>query len=288
MKMSDKKLEANRQNARRGGPKTKELVLSQDEVAEFEASRRGLQEALQPNGALLSLLFDEVVACAWQVKQARRRVQAEMHKMAEDATDDGKQGRAAEGSSLASMIIAGHPYTLTPSQLRKQMEFLDAFWGAGGFPSRLGEWKQPVTAAFGADFWQYFEEWEPTDAELLYHLKYSELSRKSRVFEWHPTVVEKKDRAELVKEAKEIKEIDIVAKAVSSHARFQLLGKLIELKKQALLEALQYVVGMETGEATASGKNRLELFLRYQTTAKRDFYRALKEYEKRKKLTTKV
>lgn len=48
------------------------------------------------------------------------------------------------------------------------------------------------------------------------------------------------------------------------------------------------VVGAKTGQAAANGNNRLELFLRYQTAAKRDFFRALEEFEKRKKVTTKT
>lgn len=294
MKVTQKKIEANRRNARKGGPKTpegkrkvsqnartygltaEELVLSEEEKPEFEALQRGLQEGLQPAGAVLWLLFDEVVACAWQVRVARRCVQAEVHRMLE-ATKDEIQGPPAEGTCRTAMIIAGHPYTLTPFQIRGRMDFLDDVSQALRRNGRLGdEWKESMTAVFGADFWQSLREWEQTDKHLLWGmLLFADIEKKDEMYNL-PPLAEKN----LLKEG----EVDAIAKAVRSRERSQMLAKLIEVKQQALQEALQYVVGVETGEATASGKNRLELFQRYQTTARRDFSRALEEYEKRRNL----
>lgn len=295
MKVTEKKRAANRANGSKGGPKTSEgkrkvsqnarihglsgeLALSEEEKPEFEVLRLGLQEELQPDRAVLWLHFDEVVASGWQVKVARRCVQAEVRRMLEASTDNGTQGPPAEGTSRTAMILAGHPYTLTPSQIRGRMDFLDDVSQALRRNGRLGdEWKEPMTAAFGADFWQSLREWEQTDKHLLWGmLLFADMEKKEEMYNLSP-VAEKNPLKET--------EVDAVARAVRSKERSQMLAKLVEVKQQALQEALQYAVGVEAGEATTAGKNRLELFLRYQTTAKRDFYRALEEYEKRKKLT---
>ena len=320
MKVTPKKVAANRANARKGGPKTKEgkrivsqnarthgllaksLVLSEDEKAEFGALKRGLQEDLNPNGVLLGLLFDEVVVCAWRMKLAGECVQAEMRRMTEPTTNEDKQGQPAAGSSLASMILANHPYALTPFELRKRLGFLDEFYAeVSGSPHRLMEWRQPLIAAFGVDFWEVLAAWEPIDSGYVLELRLSRaLQDEFSVLMGPRDLVARFGESALQPEGKKLlKDLlegmqetwdkavkDAVREAddsVKSNERFQLLLKVIELKKQALQEALQYVVAVETGEA-ANGKNRLELFLRYETAAKRDFFRALEEYEKRKKL----
>jgi hypothetical protein len=300
MKITQKKLEANRDNALKGGPKTpegkrkvsqnarthglaaKEFALSEEEKPEFEALQHGLQEDLQPNGAVLWLLFEEVVACAWQVRAARRCVQAEVRRMLE-ATKDETQGLPAKGTSRAAMILAGHPYTLTPFQVRGRKELLKNLVAAvAGAPHRLGDWKEEITAAFGADFWQTLETWQPLDPGLLYDVVLTkDIKPKIEMYDLESICVEKKDPA--IEEA-----MDRAVKTVRAQERREMFIKLTEVKQQALQEALQYAVGVETGEVGANGKNRLELFLRYQTTAKRDFFRALEEYEKRKKVAPKV
>jgi hypothetical protein len=201
--------------------------------------------------------------------------------MQEASRDDGTTGPPAEGTSRTAMILAGHPNPLTPFQLSGRMGYLDDVSRELGRKGRLGEeWEEPMTAAFGADFWQSLQVWEQTDKHLLYGMAlFGNMEEKAEMYNLTP-VAEKN----LLKE----EEVDAVAKAVRSKERSQMLAKLIEVKQQALQEALQYAVAVETGEAGANGKNRLELFLRYQTTARRDFSRALEAYEKCKKLTTKV
>ena len=322
MKVTPKKLAANRQNARKGGPKTAEgkrivsqnarthgllakgFVLSEDEKTEFEALRRGLQEDLQPDGVLLSLLFDEVAACAWRIRLARECVQAEMRRLTEPTTSEDTQGQPAEGASRASMILANHPYTLTPFELRKRLGFLDDFYAeVRGSPHRLMEWRQPLTNAFGVDFWETLTAWEPIDSTYVLELRLSRALNEEFPFPRGPRELVAqfgeaalqpeamkliKESLEAIQETYEKAVKDAVKEAddsVKSNERFQMILKVIELKKQGLQEALQYAVGVETGEATVTGKNRLELFLRYEAAAKRDFFRTLEEYEKRKKLT---
>jgi hypothetical protein len=52
-------------NARKHDLFTKELHLSAAERTEFNQLRSNLLEDLKPNTALLALMFDDVMACAW-------------------------------------------------------------------------------------------------------------------------------------------------------------------------------------------------------------------------------
>lgn len=298
MKTTQKKLEAPRANGRKGGPKTPEgkrkvsqnarihgltgeLALTEEERPDFEAFQRELQEELQPNGALLRMLFDEVVASGWQVKVARRCVQTEVHRMVGASGNDGAQGPPGACTSRTAMILAGHPYTLTPHQLKGRMDFLDEVGGELAGQGKLAEeWKEPVSAAFGGEFWQSLQEWGETDRYLRYSmLLYDEMEEKAEKYD-----LERIPKQDLLTD----EQVAGVARAVRAMDRRQMLAKLMEVKQQALHEALNYAVGVEVGEAAANGKDRLDLFLRYQTTAKREFYRALGEYERRTALTTKV
>src|SRR5260370_33576189 len=63
--------------------------------------------------------------------------------------------------------------------------------------------------------------------------------------------------------------------------RMQMISKLLDFEKRHLQLALDYVQ-MTDDAGIVAGIHRLDLFVRYLTTAKRDFYRALKEYRQTK------
>ena len=65
------KLRASR-NARKHGLLAVEFRLSAEESVEFHRFAHRLRKALKPDTALLDLIFEDIVACAWRLKLALR------------------------------------------------------------------------------------------------------------------------------------------------------------------------------------------------------------------------
>ncbi|MGB2633334.1 MAG: hypothetical protein WAM58_05310, partial [Candidatus Acidiferrum sp.] len=62
------------------------------------------------------------------------------------------------------------------------------------------------------------------------------------------------------------------------HARLEMRVKLIQLEKHNLQLALRYLEQTYDRGGMAASGDRLELFLRYATTARREFYRTLNSF----------
>jgi hypothetical protein len=69
---------------------------------------------------------------------------------------------------------------------------------------------------------------------------------------------------------------------IDSFSRQRMMLKLLDVEKQHLFLALNYVAHTKGEESAVERTARLDLFVRYQTTARREFYRALNEYERHK------
>jgi hypothetical protein len=72
-KITSAVLKANRRNPRKIGLFAKELILTDEEKAEFQALSRALRVQLQPSTTLQYIGLDRIVCCCWRCKLALRR-----------------------------------------------------------------------------------------------------------------------------------------------------------------------------------------------------------------------
>ena len=75
------------QNALRHGLTAKHLVIRPDEQEEFEALRASLLEELDPQGAVETLTFNELLHAAWNLHRFRR-IEAKAWKISPDPVSD--------------------------------------------------------------------------------------------------------------------------------------------------------------------------------------------------------
>jgi hypothetical protein len=252
------------QNARVHGLFARELVLSPEEATEFRRLERDLRRELAPNSELLEIVFGDVVACAWRMKlalrleqhQVRRELEAESQELAAEAVDD--------DSPLK------YPFPLRKRELSQRLKFLEELREMIQIGSlRSDEWKGPITEAFGEEFWMTLAEWEPQN--LIYaQLAYC-AAIKTESFP--PSLI---DELNLPGKEQTQKWLDPLP-------RQEMQLKLLDLKRQHLLEALHFAEESRDGQAVTQGTaGPLDLYLRYRTQARRDFYRALKDYRELK------
>ena len=243
---------------------TAELFVSTDERRNFEHLKSDLTELLRPSTPLLELLLDDVVACAWRMKMALRCEQRAVKKQLNADAGDDSTTRSDKPRDL------DFPYPATPLELRPRLKFLDDVLAAFRRNSFLSpEIEEPMTQAFGPTFWETLTKWNPADTMLMQLLACS--LEKQQAFGMKPDVDPPSPEQE-----RRFRQLD-------TEARVQMVIKLMELKKDELLLALH-----RTGETKAGAPlpdattDRLDLFMRYQTTARREFHRALHEYRETK------
>ncbi len=261
------KLRASR-NALKHGLFVAEFVLSAEEQPMFDDLRRKLRKELSPNSAVLELVFEDVVVAAWRMKLSLRCEQAEVkYQLATESEQDAKALSDEEPPME-------YPYALTAWQLGRRLKELEALREA--FESRGGiladEWEKPVSAAFGRDFWKTLVDWTPVpvDAILMGFLR--GVREREELYGMEPL-----GEPLTPEEKQECLRLD-------TFARQQMMLKLLDLERRHLLLALHHVQRTaDSARASEERSGRLDLFLRYQTTARREFYRALKEYLQLKK-----
>jgi hypothetical protein len=123
--------------------------------------------------------------------------------------------------------------------------------------------QKQITDAFGGQFWSTLTEWEPINPVAL---------------QLAMAIVEKSDiyGTELPTETLNAGARRRHAEA-DEYARVQMMRKLVELQKQHVLFATRSSRNAQGGEPDDRAQ-RLDLFLRYQTKSRRDFYHTLHEY----------
>lgn len=245
-------------NAVRHGIFTKELQLAPDERREYDALRASLEKELKPNSPLLGLLFENFLAATWRVKIADRCTQEGITKRVQDAPQDSHFAHSGE---------INFPFQLTSFELKRRIALLGDIAQHLSCHGRLtGDMEKLTEKALGTAFLRTLHDWEPLDPTLI--RMNENLLAKQRIYDLEPVVQppaqEKCDEY----------------RAIEGSIRIQTLLKLTQLKQQDFQLALQFV--QETGERSTVVKDRLEIFLRYQTAARRDFYRALHEYRQLK------
>jgi hypothetical protein len=247
-------------NSRTHGIFSSELRLSALERHEFDQFKSKLRSHLRPNNPLLEVIFEDVVTEAWQMKMSLRCVQAKANSMLAET------GASPESDGTESPMY--FPYALTASEIRRRCRLCEEFRAD---VERLNyihpEWEKPITEAFGSDFWTNVNNWVPP----LKHLCAIAIGM---------VAVDRNDvyGSELPLDPRTP---EVTEKFVANHdlAKREMVLKLIELQAQHLAQGLRWAEHEEKNPADQRDM-RLDLFLRYRTTASRAFYRALAEYRK--------
>jgi hypothetical protein len=240
-------------NSRTHGIFVRALQLSPEERTEYDALQAGFEDDLEPDSPLEYYLFQDVVTNGWRIQMATRCELGEIRRLL----------REKEGTSPSESMPDLHfPYDLTPSELRRRIDLLnDVDSCPGGYLTR--ELQESVTRAFGVEFCQILTGWTAADSVMM--MMFRTMRFKEQTYKLEPMA----DPPSPEDEAK--------CAGVDIQIREQYRRKLVAMERGHLMQALAYVQRASTG-ATGAGKDRLELFLRYQTSARRDFYRALREY----------
>jgi hypothetical protein len=252
------KLRASR-NSRKLSLFAKEFNLSSEEKAEFDDLRQILRNGLKPGTSLLKVLFENVLTELWRVKLSLRGEQAQLRRYMATQSDHGKD------QAVEHEVPMNFPFRVTAGELRRRLKFLDDLQGMIGNGSLDSRLEEDVTKALGEQFWKMLNEFTPVNIfklQLMSHVVEHSTIHGGQIPVPRPTP----------KQEAEYREID-------AFWRIQMRSKLVEEEKRHLQFALRYLEQTEGGNlGTAASSDRLDLYLRYSSTARREFYRALNAY----------
>jgi hypothetical protein len=250
-----------RGNARRHGIFSSELTLSDQERREFNQLESQLRNDLKPATPLCELLFDNLLTSAWQMKRSFGAVQATLNDM---MAESGATSLLGDGADSPMYF----PYALTASEIRRRLRMLKEFRAEVEKRHYIPpEWEKPITEALGADLWKTLSDWAPSSANHVAAGFAAVVMASHEVYGTSlpgtpPTPEESRKYRASYELAKE-----------------QMFSKLTAQEAQHLTLALRWAEHAEQQPAVQRNA-RLDLFLRYQTTTTRAFYRALEEYRK--------
>jgi hypothetical protein len=149
-----------RRNARSHGIFCTALTMTAGEKSDFDKFQSQLRSELKPSGALLELLFDDVVTAAWQLKTAIRAGQTAANvAMREAAT--------GPDSNICAEATAGFAEALNKSELGRRLKVLDWLKTRTKGVRVPADMEGPVTQAYGSEFWKTLTEWAPLDDQAL-------------------------------------------------------------------------------------------------------------------------
>ena len=247
-------------NARKHCLLTSELNLSTEERFAFNDLRKGLLQELMPNTPILQLLFEIVVADAWRMKLALRGEQRAVK----------KQLDSGDPQPLREKVRMDYPYALSVPELRPRLDLLENtqidFAQTGSLNPDL---EDPLTRAFGVEFWRTLIAWQPLNTMMVRLLEAG--AEKQKAFAMKPL------------EDPPTPEQERMYMEYDTKSRHEMVLKLMDLKKDELLLAIHRLGTTKAGgRSILEEVDRFDLYLRYQTAARREFYRALHEYREAK------
>jgi hypothetical protein len=244
-------------NAHRHGLFAAEFSFSAVEESQFTKLKEGLREELKPNNALLDLIFQDVLTCAWRVRLSLRCEQSELQKQFAIENEESPQGL-----SRVRGTFPDSPNAVFKQRVEILKNLHTSITTSGRVPP---EFEEQVTRAFGPVFSKQVAQWASGDGVRFWSASLMEIAEeRQRVFGLEPSFAppsaEEKKR---ISESNDLKEIEATR-------------KLIEVVIDILVNNFCPV---ESGGALLNERaSRLDLFIRYSTTARRDFYRSLREY----------
>ena len=213
---------------------------------------------------MAEILFDDVVACTWRMKLALRCEQLEVEKLSK------KELEAAPAISLGEEPADPELEYPGAMEFRRRMKVLDELRTVCGngrsIPANL---QRSVIEMLGPKFWQLLTEWAPKNyvAMMLANMTYE----KRKLL--HMEDMESSLPVPSPDELQQFADRDAVG-------RKDMQLKLIAIRKD-FEETLdrRARVSSSRDAAQTHPSERLDLFLRYGTTARRDFYRALAVFQ---------
>jgi hypothetical protein len=242
---SEKKVEANRQNAKKSsGPKTEmgkmnakmnarkdgvfchQLSISDGDRPEYNSLRADLFAQLQPSTALQALVFDGLVSAAWRCSQAIRR---ETHQLINEVLDDMPE-------SAPPPQCTTEWYGANPRAARRAMGLLECAIDevrTGGHV--LDATAAELEKAFGAEFMQHVNNFRTPDYTLMQMIR--SYRRKAEL--WGTSDPEK-DLAPLP------------AVTLDPRQQLDMQEKLLEMQRVHLAEVQHIWKNAEAGQRTSA------------------------------------
>jgi hypothetical protein len=245
-------------NARRHGLFAAEFSFSAADEIEFTKLNTDLRELLKPHNALLDLILQDVVACAWRMRIALRCEQNELLKQFAIESEE----RPPEPSGVGESF----PCSLKTGKSEQRIILLDILRDSMQKAGRLPpEFEEPVTHAFGPDLWKTLTEWAPVNPVNVWISRLTSCRvERTEMYGTEPSIANlSAEEKKQISDANDLKGSEMVC-------------KLIDVYKLLLFSTLRSIE--KGGMMPDERESRLDLFIRYSTTARRDFYRSLREY----------
>ena len=237
------------QNARKHGLLSKELAVSAEDKPVLENLRRSLRDELKPSSVLLTMLIEDVVVCYWDLRMCIRRKNEYIKEMKAEPVQ-------LNGSSTLSVADLRGDWNIQ----RKLRLLQDLRENVGAMGLVTERWKELLTAAFGQPFYDLLVQWHTTDG--MYFLFVDGWLVKNETYHF-----------------RELPPKETIAAAAEKQARLEAplrraaLMKLIEMQEQSLVSQASILSGSQSQHS-----DPLELYQRYETTARRNLHRAIREY----------
>jgi hypothetical protein len=170
-KITSAVLKANRRNPRKIGLFAKELILTDEEKAEFQALSRALRVQLQPSTTLQYIGLDRIVCCCWRCKLALRR---EMQRFEMSSNLQVQSEGTSDPNTTARWYTAGR------QELNSEIRWLETI--KGDFENSgvvRAEWKQHMDIAFGPQFYESLTKWTPMNFQAILAAKNLDMHAKT-------------------------------------------------------------------------------------------------------------
>ncbi len=251
-------------NSRRHGFFASEFSFSAADELIFDKFSENLLIQLGPDNSIQDLLAQDVVACGWRMRTALRYEQQELQKQFAIEREGGRLERQAVETSFL--------YPPNARQNHQSIKLLDELKArAQTLKSLPPEFEERVTKAFGADFWKTLQEWMPVDRARMWVFAIEKIAEeRAEIYGTESCLgtVSPEEEKKFVK-ADGVKQLEMIY-------------KLIDLYRHSILTT--FGNSAERGGRVMCDEwvSRLDLAIRYLTTARRDFYRALREYREAK------
>lgn len=236
-------------NAQKHGLLSNELIVSADEKPVLEHLQRSLRDELKPDSSLLTVLVEDIVVCYWDLKMCIRRKNEYLEKKHSDSS-------ATDTTALSVDELRGDWNTRNRLRL---LQSLREDVGPTGWISP--SWKDPLVAAFGQELCDILMEWHATEG--AYALLTEMVIEKDKIYKFRDPP----------------KEDDVAAAAkrqekLEAPLRREAIMKFIALVEQLLVTQ----AAAEMSWRESQGADPVELFQRYETTARRSWHRAIREF----------
>lgn len=234
-------------NARKHGLLSKELIVSAEDKPALEHLRCSLRDELKTSSFLLTMLIEDVVVSYWDLMMCIRRKNEYLKGTKEEPA-------AVNSSSNLSVADLRGDWN-TQRRLRLLQELRQDVAATGWISDR---WKEALITAFGQPFYSTLMQWHATEG---IYLMLTEILIKKDV-DLPGSRTESQIAAAADKQA-----------ALEAPLRRAAVMKLIDMQEQLLVSQASIQAGFQSVRS-----DPLELYQRYETTARRNLHRAIREY----------